>query len=487
MKDTTSPREESDDPAGVATGRPAGSADPAAQAAATPDQADGNGTVRAEPGGGRRPSPGAQPGGDTGAANGDAPTAQIRLPKPGNGAPATVNSMPAGSNVGAGPEPAPAGPTPAGPTPTGPASTGPAPTGPTPAPTTPAPAPGPTREAASAAASSENSTNGTTGTPADSSAPAVAAAPDRSQPATPTPAAASHPAAAPGASVRPGLAQPNAAQPNVPQANVPQPNVPQANVAQANVPQVNVPQANVAQANVPPANVPQPNGAAAPAPRASAEPEPVPAGATVSSAAPTTGPIPAPGPGAASPPPWHRVPGRAPQPADRAAAGQQASAEAGGLLDGPTAYLMPDPDPTADTTETQQVKSWAPVRSGRTRPPRRAALQLKRLDPWSMLKLGLVLAVVIFFIWLVAVGVLYGVLDGMGVWDRLNGTYADLVSGEAPTGSPLISAGRVFGLAAVIGAINSLLFAVAMTIGAFVYNVSADLVGGIEVTLSERD
>ena len=45
----------------------------------------------------------------------------------------------------------------------------------------------------------------------------------------------------------------------------------------------------------------------------------------------------------------------------------------------------------------------------------------------------------------------------------------------------------MFGLAAVIGAINSLLFAVAVTIGAFVYNVSADLVGGIEVTLSERD
>ena len=49
------------------------------------------------------------------------------------------------------------------------------------------------------------------------------------------------------------------------------------------------------------------------------------------------------------------------------------------------------------------------------------------------------------------------------------------------------SAGRVFGIAAVVGAINSLLFAVAVTVGAFVYNVSADLVGGIEVTLSERD
>jgi hypothetical protein len=216
--------------------------------------------------------------------------------------------------------------------------------------------------------------------------------------------------------------------------------------------------------------------APAPAPRA---PDPEPA----------AGPMPGPGPEAAAPPPWHRMSGGGgaaeapPEPAHE----QQDTT----LLDeGPTAFLEPPvrydeqppgPGGSADTS------SWSSVRAVRNRPPRQAALQLKRLDPWSALKLGLVLAVVLFFIWLVAVGVLYGALDGMGVWDRLNGTYADLVSGDTPTGSPLISAGRVFGFAAVIGAINSLLFAVAVTVGAFVYNVSADLVGGIEVTLSERD
>ena len=163
------------------------------------------------------------------------------------------------------------------------------------------------------------------------------------------------------------------------------------------------------------------------------------------------------------------------------------------LLDeGPTAFLeapgfIPPPAREGGGSSAASRDGRLGPGATRTRPPRQAALQLRRLDPWSVLKLALVLAVVLFFIWLVAVGVLYGVLDGMGVWDRLNGTYADLVSGEAQTGSTLISAGRVFGLAAVIGAINSLLFAVAVTVGAFVYNVSADLVGGIEVTLSERD
>ncbi|MET7990518.1 DUF3566 domain-containing protein [Amycolatopsis sp. NPDC005232] len=138
--------------------------------------------------------------------------------------------------------------------------------------------------------------------------------------------------------------------------------------------------------------------------------------------------------------------------------------------------------------------------AGRTRPtpsalrrpgrgPRRASLQIKRFDPWSVLKLSLVLGVAMFFVWLVAVGVLYTVLDGMGVWDKLNGTYSSLVGGEGANAStePLISAGRVFGIAAILGAINIVLVSALATVSAFIYNVSADLAGGLEVTLSERE
>ncbi|GAY09639.1 DUF3566 domain-containing protein [Pseudonocardia sp. N23] len=220
-----------------------------------------------------------------------------------------------------------------------------------------------------------------------------------------------------------------------------------------------------------------------PSPTARPVPTPRPAEETVR-VAPVADPsgVPAPGPNAETPPPWQRMPGSEPVGSAPPPVADNPSV-AGGLFDGPTAYM----DPADGGRTTEHPGPGGPAISAAPRRPRQAALQLRRLDPWSVLKLALVLAVVIFFIWMVAVGVLYGVLDGMGVWDRLNGTYNDLVSGEAQTGSALISAGRVFGIAAVIGAINSLLFAVAMTIGAFVYNVSADLVGGVEVTLSERD
>lgn len=132
----------------------------------------------------------------------------------------------------------------------------------------------------------------------------------------------------------------------------------------------------------------------------------------------------------------------------------------------------------------------ASSQSGARRPnrgPRRASLQVRRVDPWSVLKLALVLSVTLFFVWMIAVAVLYGVLGGMGVWDQLNGTFSELTQPENSIGEPLISPGRIFGVAMIIGAVNIVLFTALATVAAFIYNVAADFVGGVEVTLSERE
>lgn len=122
-----------------------------------------------------------------------------------------------------------------------------------------------------------------------------------------------------------------------------------------------------------------------------------------------------------------------------------------------------------------------PTRSARA--PRRARLTLRHLDPLSMLKFSLVLAAALFVVWMVAVGVLYGVLSGMGVFDKINST-ANEVNGS--TGD-VVTPSVVFGAAAVVGAINIVLFTAFATIGSFIYNLCADMVGGLEVTLAERD
>jgi hypothetical protein len=139
-------------------------------------------------------------------------------------------------------------------------------------------------------------------------------------------------------------------------------------------------------------------------------------------------------------------------------------------------------------TPPERVEPAAPAGQSRSvRVPRQTSLQLRRLDPWSVLKISLVLSVCGFLVWLVAVGVLYGVLAGMGVWDQINGTYSDLTSVNNPQVTELVSGGRVFGAAFVVGLVNIVLMTALATVGSLVYNIAADFVGGIEVTLSEPD
>ncbi|WP_414635711.1 DUF3566 domain-containing protein [Actinophytocola sp.] len=165
-----------------------------------------------------------------------------------------------------------------------------------------------------------------------------------------------------------------------------------------------------------------------------------------------------------------------------------AAPHAGGYSAGPPRTTVHLENASATTGTMRPATAATPSALRRPgRGPRRANLQIKRFDPWSVLKLSLVLGVALFFVWLVAVGALYAVLDGMGVWDKVNGISTDLLQGNETNSEPLISAGRVFGIAAIVGAINIVLFSALATVGAFVYNVSADLAGGLEVTLAERE
>jgi hypothetical protein len=131
----------------------------------------------------------------------------------------------------------------------------------------------------------------------------------------------------------------------------------------------------------------------------------------------------------------------------------------------------------------------ATVTAAAARSPRRARLQLRRIDPWSVMKFSFAVSLVLFVVMVVATSVLYVVLDGMGVFASVNDTVRQFTSGgDGSTGTGFaITAKGVIGSAAAIGVLNMVLFTALATLGAFVYNVCADLVGGVEVTLAERD
>lgn len=123
---------------------------------------------------------------------------------------------------------------------------------------------------------------------------------------------------------------------------------------------------------------------------------------------------------------------------------------------------------------------------------RRARLVLRRVDPWSVLKFSLLFSICLLIVFVVAVAALYFALDSLGVFDSVNEFVRDITQAgteEAPTGGfdVTFSAGKVIGGAAVIGAINVVIITAISTLAAFLYNLCSDIVGGIEVTLAERD
>ena len=117
----------------------------------------------------------------------------------------------------------------------------------------------------------------------------------------------------------------------------------------------------------------------------------------------------------------------------------------------------------------------------------RASMQIRYIDPWSALKVSALLNVALFFVWMIAVAFLYLVLGAMGVWSKLNSNVGDLLTSGSGGGSDLVSAGSIFGGAALIGLVNIVLLTAMATVGAYIYNLSTDIVGGVEVTLADLD
>jgi hypothetical protein len=108
------------------------------------------------------------------------------------------------------------------------------------------------------------------------------------------------------------------------------------------------------------------------------------------------------------------------------------------------------------------------------------------VSPWSVVKVTFLYSLCLFVILLVAVGVLWSVLNAAGVFDSVKSTAEDLTSKPNGGVAQWVSLSRVMLIATLVGLANIVLVTVLSAIGSLLYNVCTDIVGGIEVTLSER-
>ncbi|MDQ3106058.1 MAG: DUF3566 domain-containing protein [Actinomycetota bacterium] len=140
-------------------------------------------------------------------------------------------------------------------------------------------------------------------------------------------------------------------------------------------------------------------------------------------------------------------------------------------------------EPHGATTLTAQGQP-----SQRGKSPRRARLRIVRLDPWSVMKMAFALSIALAVVTVVAVAIVWSVLDTAGVWESINTGVDTLTNPDAGDGfdvQKFVGLGRVMGLTMVISLANVVLLTALATLGAFIYNLAAALLGGFEVTLAE--
>ncbi|CAN5299532.1 hypothetical protein BH18ACT9_BH18ACT9_00770 [soil metagenome] len=156
--------------------------------------------------------------------------------------------------------------------------------------------------------------------------------------------------------------------------------------------------------------------------------------------------------------------------------------------------------PSSTQTDAPRVDSASPSSPGspagssrarpRSRGPRKARLRLVHLDPWSVMKTSFLLSIAFGIVTVVAVAVVWSVLGAAGVWDSINSTVTDVLGGESADTFDIesyVGASRVLGFTMIVAVVDVVLITAIATLAAFLYNLAAALLGGLEVTLAEDE
>lgn len=151
----------------------------------------------------------------------------------------------------------------------------------------------------------------------------------------------------------------------------------------------------------------------------------------------------------------------------------------------------------SDTTVMRTSQDEASRRAGAARPAatsrparggRRVKLMVSRVDPWSAMKVGFLLSVALGIAMVIMAIVLWSLLSAMGVFDSINSLASQIIgdgSGQKFDIMDFLGLGRVISLSVVVAVIDVILLTAIATLGAFLYNIVASLVGGLHLTLTD--
>ncbi|MER7188669.1 MULTISPECIES: DUF3566 domain-containing protein [Streptomyces] len=164
--------------------------------------------------------------------------------------------------------------------------------------------------------------------------------------------------------------------------------------------------------------------------------------------------------------------------------GERQPQQPGGPYHPPQAYQTQGGNPSA-------AAARRPRTGARTTPRvRKARLRVAKADPWSVMKVSFLLSIALGICTIVASAVLWMVMDAMGVFSTVGGTISEATGSNESNGFDLqsfLSLPNVLMFTTIIAVIDVVLATALATLGAFIYNLSAGFVGGVELTLAEDE
>lgn len=120
---------------------------------------------------------------------------------------------------------------------------------------------------------------------------------------------------------------------------------------------------------------------------------------------------------------------------------------------------------------------------------RRARLRISRIDPWSVMKTCFLFSVALGIMTVVAVYLVWTLLGAAGMFEAINSGLTMLLSSDQDQSSvrvqDFIDVYKVVGFTILFSVVNVVILTALGTIFTFLYNLSANILGGLEMTLAE--
>lgn len=122
------------------------------------------------------------------------------------------------------------------------------------------------------------------------------------------------------------------------------------------------------------------------------------------------------------------------------------------------------------------------TRTSRKEHRRHARVVIRKVGPWSVFKMSLIFYSCVMLVLIGSGVILYAMLGAIGALDSTTEMIRDLFADPRFE----IRGGWLFTRSVWIGVVMVVVWSVINVFIAFLYNLISDLVGGVEVTLTER-